>query len=314
MRLEARIPISPTSSFLNRTLLLAASLRRFYPDTIVRAYVGQAGGPTKEASQRVEEAFSAHKIGWEWVGKTEFDRWGGTRSPYVATMNKRWAAPVDGDAVLIFDADVICAARFDELLEVNAVQGVQAHVAPFNARDMDFLHTLAGMPEGVEQPYPYSGNGIMGPPDAHGPFYPNSGMVYLPKQWFEAMIPHYHDAVDVFAKTASDTYWTDQIALMLAAAKAEVPVKALPPRYNFPNQHAFDQYYPGDLSDVRFIHYLRTDTVDREKEFADLSALRAFVRRTDLSGSNEVLRETVAREMHVFLPPPLLSTEDAPYA
>jgi hypothetical protein len=92
----------------------------------------------------------------------------------------------------------------------------------------------------------------------------------------------------------ADTYWFDQLALALAVAKSGVPACTLPLRFNFPNQAAFDEAHPVELADVRFLHYLRTDTVHRDRDFEDLEATGRLIGRTDLSGSSEALRAGVA--------------------
>jgi hypothetical protein len=69
----------------------------------------------------------------------------------------------------------------------------------------------------------------------------------------------------------------------------------LEPRYNFANDPLFDAAYPEDLRDVRILHYLRTNIVSRERDFASSAALDALIARRDLRGSNEVLRTTVAK-------------------
>lgn len=314
MTLELRIPISPTPSFLNQTLLLIASVRRFYPDALARVYIGQAGGATPEAAQRVAMAFSGKRIGFEWLGATEFAAWEGTRSPYLATMNRRWKTPIDGDHVLILDADVVCEAPFPELFEADAVQGVQAHVAPLPTSDFQYLFAIDEVRPIPRFTHVYSGNNIMGPPDATGPFYPNSGFVFAPRALFERLIEPYHEAIWRMRHAMKDTYWFDQLAVALAVAKAGVPCKSLPPRFNFPNQPAFDAHYPGDLADLRVLHYLRTDVVDRTRDFADLTALRRFTLRTDLTGSNERLRQTIEHLRPILAPPELTRAEDAPWA
>ena len=125
--IEVRVALSPTPAFLNRLLLLAASVREFYPDAIVKAYIGQEQGPWGDESgpfTLVNEAVKDRDIAVNWCGVHAFEEWKGTRSPYIGTMNARWATPIEGDAVIIADCDVICTGRFDELLATDAVQGV----------------------------------------------------------------------------------------------------------------------------------------------------------------------------------------------
>ena len=161
----------------------------------------------------------------------------------------------------------------------------------------------------------YSGNGIMGPAGQLGPWYANSGMVFGPRYLFERLCEPYHQAITLMRRLMADTYWFDQLALALAVAKSGVPARTLPLRFNFPNQAAFDEALPAELADMRFLHYLRTETVHRDHEFEDAEAMRRLIARTDLFGSNEALRLRVAGLVGALSTPrPLECAEDAPYA
>ena len=313
MTIELRVAISPTPSFCNQVLLLAASLRRFHPESIVRAYIGQAGGATSEAIRLVNDAFARHRIGSEWIGQREFDAWDGTRSPYLATMNRRFCQPIDGDHVLIMDADTIIAGPLDELFVVEAVQGVMAHVAPLDDNGWRYLFEIAGCPPPLFR-FPLSGNGIMGPVGKLTPWYANSGMIWAPRHLFERLCQPYHEAINIMRSAMRDTYWLDQLAVALAVAKAGMPVRSLVQRFNFPNQAAFDEAKPEELQDVRVLHYLREDRISRIGDFESLPALRRLVARDDLRGSNEILRRAISANMGILEPPPLSRAEDAPWA
>lgn len=312
MTIECRIPISPTPSFCNQVLLQAASLRRFHPGSIIRAYVGHEA-PTPEMRSLVEDSFRGHKIGFEWVTGKEFSAWEGTRSPFLATMNRRFSQPVDGSHVLIMDADTLVTGPFDELFVVQAVQGVMAHVAPLDDDSWRYLFTIAGCQPPLFR-FPLSGNGIMGPEGKLTPWYANSGMIWAPRHLFERLCQPYHAAINVIRSAMADTYWADQLAVALTVAKTGVPVRSLVQRFNFPNQPAFDEAKPEELQDVRVIHYLREDRVHRTRDFESLAALRRLVNRDDLTGSHEVLRRAIAANLGILEPPALQRAEDAPWA
>lgn len=291
--IECRIPVSPTPAFLNRVLLIAASVRRFYPDALFRVYVGQNGGATSESIRLVQDAFAGRNIGWQWIGQREFDDWRHTRAPYLATMNRRFSKPVDGDHVIIMDADIIITDRFDELFEEHAVQGVMAHVAPLDDDQWRYLFAIAGLPPPFFS-FPLSGGGIMGPVGRLTPWYANSGFVFAPRDLFEQLIVPYQEAINTIRQSMADVYWADQLALALAVAKSGIPCQSLPMQFNFPNQRDFDLHYSKQLDNVKVLHFLRTDIVDRDRDFASIAAIERFVSRTDLVGSNEVLRRNVA--------------------
>jgi hypothetical protein len=81
--------------------------------------------------------------------------------------------------------------------------------------------------------------------------------------------------------------------MTLALDFTEYCIKPLPVRYNFPNQIEFDEFYPDELREARFIHFLRDKVVSREKDFEDEAAITNFIGRKDLTGSNELLRSRV---------------------
>lgn len=311
MRIECRIPISPTPSFVNQVLLQAASLRRFHPDAIVRVYVGH-GAPTDAMHILVKDAFRDHKIGFEWVTGKEFQMWEANRAPFLGTMNARWYTDrIEGDTIIIADADVLFTGTLDDILTRDAVQGVQAHVPPLGNDQFAYLFEIC---EATARPFliPYSGAGFMAPPNAKGPAYPNSGFVLLPRQHFEAMIPHYNFAINRMRQAMQDHYWFDQLALAIAIEKADVPYIPLPMRFNFPNQGEFEEHYPEELRDVRALHYLRETHISRTRDFESVASLRRLVQRDDLSGSHEILRRAIAANLHMLEPPPLGSPGTEP--
>lgn len=316
--IELRVPISPTPSFINQTRLLAASLREFYPTAKVRAFIGTERGylQATRAEREALETLTADRIRWTWISSSAFGEWAGTRSPYLATMNARFDE-VDHDDVshiIIADADVLICGPLTELFGMDAVQGVMTHVPPMPP---DWMRAIWRHFTGREdwRTFQHSGAGIMCGEDEASPWYTNSGFVFAPRRLFERMVAPYDDAIAFLRRASSDTYWFDQFALGLAAAKAGVPVEALPLRWNFPNQLAFDKKHPVELANVRVLHYLRTDIVDRTRDFESDAAIRRFVCRHDLTGSNEALRRRVGElAMKSMLTAPSYDPETAPYA
>lgn len=301
MTIEVRVPISPTPSFLNRVVLMAESIRRFHPDTMMRVYIGQTDGVTDEAAIRVQDAFRGRDIVPTWINTHSFDLWANSRSPYLGTMNARWHPQTEADNIIIADADVIFTGPLTELFAFDSVVGVQAHISPLANDQWKYLFAINGCPS-PEFEHVYSGAGIMGPEGQKGPYYVNSGFFFAPRHLFERMCAPYQEAVNICKSAMRDSYWFDQLALALAVAKSGVPHLTLSISYNFPNQAAFDTAYPGGLLAAKVLHYLRTDIIDRDRDFADLTAIKRLVARTDLTGSNEVVRQTVAETMGCLEP------------
>ena len=283
--LEIRVPLSPRPAWLNRMRLLTASIKQFYPDSVVRAYLGKTPDVSPYDIQRAN--YELCGMGIEWIKSEEFVPWAGGRAEYLTSMMRRYyPGNFVGTHVLFLDCDVICTKRFDELFAMDAICGVQAHVPPISISSWRELFARFGVRS--EFNVPYSGNGFMNmdPNNQFTSWYPNSGMIFGPRAHFEALAEPYAQAIEFLRRTMADHYWFDQLGLALGAAAAGVPLKSLPPRYNFPNQPAFDAHYPEDLADVRFIHYLRTDTVHRDTEFEDIGAIGKLCRRKGLFGSN----------------------------
>ncbi len=132
------------------------------------------------------------------------------------------------------------------------------------------------------------------------PPYFNSGMVFGPCHSFEAMAEPYQDAIIYMRAVMSNSYWFDQLALALALAKTIQRTNLLPMRWNFANQKSFEDIYPDELADVRFIHAMREDVIHRTRDFESDAAVKALVARTDLTGANEQLRAHIAELLNGF--------------
>jgi hypothetical protein len=228
---------------------------------------------------------------WSTPGPDAFNAWAGTRSEYLATMMDRYKPPFYGDYILMLDADVIPVKRFDEWFDERGLCGVQAHVSPCTKPDWCQLFRRFGL-AAPDMRHVYSGHGIM---TAHemGPLYYNSGVVFGRRELFERLSGEYMDAIDFLKRNLPDTYWFDQIGLALGIAAAALPARTFPLRYNFPNRPAFDRAHPEELADCRFLHAMQTDVVDRDRDFESDEALESMCARTDLDGSNEILRRRV---------------------
>ena len=81
-----------------------------------------------------------------------------------------------------------------------------------------------------------------------------------------------------------NTYFFEQIALTLALYQTGIKPRLLSLRYNYPNQRGFDIAFPEELSEIRFLHFLRTDVVNRENDFVSWAKMRKLSNRKDLNG------------------------------
>jgi hypothetical protein len=289
--LEVRIPLSPLPAWFARTRLIAKSIRQFYPDAIVTGYIGADSDPLDTMALLPPPG---DDIDWRIISRRDFMAWADTANPYVATMAARWQPPYRGTHILLLDADILPMARFDELFGIDAIQGVQAHVPALDNADWVRLFGHFDLPQPA-MIHPYTGADIMCKPST-GPCYWNTGVVFGPSARFAAVSVAY-DAILDRVRGILNSYFFDQIGLTLAVAEAKSPTVSLPLRYNFPNQPEFDAAHPAELADIRFLHYLRTDIIDRDRDFASPEATEVFLRRRDLAGSNERLRARVKELM-----------------
>ena len=214
------------------------------------------------------------------------------------------------DVSFICDADVLPMAPLPQAFLGSfksrpAVCGVPAHVPPYlqdglgravfekppSSRELwDFFSTRI-LGKRIMLPFTYTlqESGAKEP----CPFYINYGVFAGPPR----MLRELHRELtaiepQVISLLNNDFY--GQIALSLAVERIGMPCRALPMRYNFPNDPLADRLYPRELEQVLFMHYLRMNVFDRHKIFAAPTEFEAFL-RLDLSGSNAVFRDRIAR-------------------
>jgi hypothetical protein len=306
-RLEIRVPISPTPDFFRRVHFMAASLRRIGGVLADHEFVVCVGGDEEpdDLYERVPWSKN-YPIIWRWADRERFRQDG-----YWETCREICRQPARGGYLMYADADVIFVRDFSDLLDdldrSPAVAGVIAHAPPFGKTlPMEIWEKLF-KDYGITTPpsiHEHTGWGFMvnAPEHRYTPVYFNFAMVLAPAEIMNQISAEIVTAED-FVNRSLTTFFRFQIALTLTIQKKSLPSRALPLRYNFPNDPGFDQKYPDELADVRVLHYLRCETVHRENDFADLERVAALIRRRDLEGSNEILRRrleelypTVAQE------------------
>jgi hypothetical protein len=294
-RLEIRVPISPTPDFFRRVHFMAASLRKIGGALADHEFLVYVGGDEEQRDLVVELPWSKnYPITWLWVDRERF-----RKDNYWETSRAIFRQPARGKLVMCADADVLFIRDFSDVLadleRSPAVAGVIAHAPPFpkmapsEVWDRLFAEYGVGVPPSIHE---HTGWGFMvkAPQHRYTPLYFNFGMVIGPEEMMNK-IGKEIVAADDFVNKRLTTFFRFQIALTLAIQKYGLTSRALPLRYNFPNDPRFDRRYPDDLADVRILHYLRCKIVHRENDFANLDRVAALIRRRDLQGSNEVLRQ-----------------------
>ncbi|MEO7167153.1 MAG: hypothetical protein ABI016_08960 [Chthoniobacterales bacterium] len=298
VRLEVRVPISPTPDFFRRVHFMAASLRALEAQIGSYLLVVCVGGDVEPYDLHQAEPWSkSYPIIWHWTDRERFQCDG-----YWETSREIFRQPSRGRIVICADADVLFVGDISDLLRDlesdPALAGVIAHAPPF-PHDQ-FADTWRQLSAGYQTPppgfdYQHTGWGFMVRREAlrFTPPYFNFGMIAAPAAIMELVSLEIEKADD-FVNANHQTFFRFQVALTLTIQKHRLPVRALPLRYNFPNDPRFDANYPEELSAVQVLHYLRCEILHREKDFRRLDRVAALIARRDLTGSNEVFRRHVA--------------------
>lgn len=296
--LEVRIPIGDEKSMWTRAAYITRAVRMQVPDAHVRVTVGAASNPPEGSTKMWRELgqdMEVHRI-----PRHEFMRWHDTNNKNTATILERFKPPFNSENVILIDADCFPIGNIMEPFKDNQLElaAMIAHAAPFaDSKQWDRLS--AGFLRDrnkiiVHAHYSYTGKGIMAQADSPAPPYFNTGVVYAKATTLNEISPALEEAAE-FTRNCMNSYFVDQIALTLALLKKDIQPTIMSPMWNFPNDPGFQKVYPNDLDDVRWIHFLRDNQVQREHDFHDHLSIRNFILRSDLNGSNEILRKAVAK-------------------
>jgi len=296
MKLEIRVPISPTRLFFRRIMYLARSVRACGGDTARARIVVSVGDDVEPYDVASVQEWTDDKIVWRWADRGEFQRFS-----YHATAMDRFLVESDADIILLADADVVFAKNIDDvlnsLLATPAVAGLIAHIPPFLALSVEGSWPAIFQRVGLPFPrdlYQHSGYRVMydDPRHRYSPAYFNMGAVLVPAAMLREIarvFPRWLRA----AQTLNLSRYVSQLALSFAIYDLDLPRIILEPRYNFPNDPQFDSGYPNDLADVRILHYLRPCIIDRERDLSTSETVRSLIGRKDLKGSNELFRALI---------------------
>lgn len=298
--LQVRVPISPTPTFFRRLHYLAASLRDLRGPLADHEIVVSVGEDCEPYDLHDAQPWSKrYPVRWRWIDRDLFKR-----ESYYATRCDRIAQQASARYVMLCDADVIAVRGFDTLVEQlerhPAICGVIAHVSPFIGLDdpglWDRLFRDLGFPN-APLDFEHSGWGFMCSDERFRrcPLYLNMGMVLGPSALMNPVCRSFMREVERVRYAVGGKFkFQTQVALTLAIYKEGVPATPVPVRYNFPNDPGFDAAYPEELPHIVFLHYLRTQVIDKFADFSSREALHGLLGRTDLSGSNVVLRNRLA--------------------
>lgn len=213
-------------------------------------------------------------------------------------------APRDADVYLAMDADVLPVASLeptlDQVLAERAVSGVIAHYQfPQAAGDTPregWQRIATGL---IDAPltFPYSCS-LLDPstPEEHRlvPFYVNFGAVFFPRHGFDALIRLYLRLRPLLMGRMHEPIFAGQAALSLAICQQGLPTRALPMRFNFPNDPLAEKRYPDELANAVLFHYLRTEIFDRHRIFTTPDEYLRFL-AMPLTGADAAFQAAVRR-------------------
>jgi hypothetical protein len=301
LKIDVRIPIAPVPSFLNRVRLIQAAFQQ-WGEPWASAVLNVACNAPAEGETYVDPNIAG--VTFRITPREETALWKRSNSPNAANIiSTRFDGETSANLVLMLDGDILPITPPDmgkvgAILSQKAVAGFPAHVSPFigaNFATWDSLLTAQRI-HISRMSTQYSGWNIMtnDQRDRFGPRgYYNTGVLFIAGQVFPALCESMK-RMTAFVRARMDSYFIDQIALALALEDQNIPALTTDASWNFPNQPEFDAAFPYALQNVHFLHFLRTDRISRDRDFTSLAAMTALSLRTDLSGSNDVLRKRVA--------------------
>ena len=208
--------------------------------------------------------------------------------------------PRDADVMLRMDADILPIGEFEEVLdrvaETGCIAGAIEHF-PFStsvglARSENWqalARDLIGAP--LDLAFRYT---LLPDPEWPAPFYVNFGAVYFAGTVWREFCELYLRFRPQLVDRLGEPYFAGQVAFALAVAKMDVPIWALPMRYNFPNDGRAVSLHPDELSRISILHYLRTSRYDRHRIFTNSVEYSRFLAMS-LDGVDLIFQQAVSR-------------------
>jgi hypothetical protein len=289
---------SPTDAFYSRVAMFRLALDHLggiYKDASILLFLGD------EAVQPLPPRWKRHlgdNVAIHWIDPGLYRHFS-----WHATADARWQYDYDNyDIVILCDADTMLLRPVGEMLAEMctspAVMGVIAHYPFLRTGAQDYrqawIHLAA---RHAHKPIHFSYRHTLIPPadtseSAACPFYLNFGFVAASPNLIRLLRSTYLSIRTRLASEMKEPFFSSQIALALATIAEGVPARALPVRYNFPNDVVAENLHPDELTDIRLMHYLRTSEFDRDLIFSTEPHFRDFLTR-HMTGANRVFQHHV---------------------
>ena len=274
-RVEFRIPISPTEKFFSLVRFYNFALRRLdspqYRDARLLVVVGDHCN--LDAVRRENEWSENYNIGWERVPDDVFAEfhWHGTE-------NWRLSIPAgDADIIILSDADTVLLRDINPLLmdfqlEDPAVRGHMAHFPPPLGSDSNapstggsefwpWLFNVFDIPwPAVTYRYSMDADGSL----PASPAYFNLGFVALNAKVLAVFASEIMETTRR-VKAETESFMRCQIAVTIIAYRAGINIGTLPAAYNAANDLVHLRQNGLTADQIRVLHFLRTDEINREE-------------------------------------------------
>lgn len=313
LKCEFHVPISPTPDFLCRVHYLAASIDRW---SGLRSHEYRIVVTVGDAQQVDLDALCPwsrlYPLEWRWIDAEHFARrW------YWATAYQRYCYDHDAETVVMLDGDVLVTGPLDDVIErvrgTRRLAAVQAYFSPLMlVRELLQQHTPRGwwqwLFDAVQVPLPEftaehigwrfkRGEPIPGELLRWGPPNPNAGVVVASAATVREISQHIFQDIDTF-NTLCPTVLNGQVALTAAIARLRLEWTPLPLRYNFQNLPDLREDHLAERADIRVLHFLSRDEVDRVKDFASYETVQALFGRTLRNPVNQLFVQRL-QELHL---------------
>lgn len=305
MTVEFRLPILADVGFLSNVKLAALSLAQLggrYASAPLHISVG--GATTVNALRQADSWASRFPIRWHMV--TSDLRW----QEFASGMH-RYAFAASSDVIVLMDADACLVRPIDELLETLArsprptVAGMSAHCSPFPelAIAEEKWRTLLATVGFSDTPLEHEYSLVPPPVAGRCPPYFNYGFIAFNAPAFEIirpLIPHYTKLLLSLLAGKREALFSAQLALTCAILETGADTIALDGRYNCPNSDEMIQHGLVDINDIRVMHFLRTDDMDRHTFLCEKEAFAQFQEADFASLTLQQFRKHVLSFADVF--------------
>jgi hypothetical protein len=276
LRLEFRIPISPTTGFFSQIRMFDFALRRLGPPYSLARVSVCVGDDCKIEAVRAANAWSAGRVEWEAVPHAVFAEFG-----YHGTADWRLARDAGAaDLVILSDADTVLLRDIDPLLasmptDRPAVRGHMSHLPPpSSGGDLPASNSPDYWPALFERfgvPWPkrlfsYSMDEAKRFPQV--PAYFNLGFLAFNPTGLAAFAPRIFTFQRALMRMLNSNMRC-QIAVSLIAYQQGIDIDVLPASYNAANDLGHLRHNYLSPEDIRVLHYLRTDEIERIKILQD---------------------------------------------